>query len=210
MLLYVIRHGETTFNAEGRIQGQLDTKLSPLGKQQAEAIARALAHAELQAVFSSPLSRAFDTARPLAAAYGFEVRTDDRLKELNAGVFQNLLPAEMAEQHPEATARWKSHDPDYRIPDGESRRDMMIRGAAAFEAVFGCGLKRVAVVAHGGLLTAALKALLGIPAERHPFMLYNASISRLQKDQQVRLLTLNEIEHLRGPDGVLATRMGDL
>jgi broad specificity phosphatase PhoE len=210
MLLYVIRHGETTFNAEGRIQGQLDTRLSPLGLQQADAIAQALKHAELEAVFSSPLARAYETARPLAAAYGYEVRTDDRLKELNAGVFQNLLPTEMAERHPEATARWKSHDPDYRIPGGESRRDMMTRGAAAFEAIFASGLQRVAVVAHGGLLTAAFKALLEIPANRHPFMLYNGSISRLEHGTQVRLLTLNEIDHLRGPDGAIATRMGDL
>lgn len=210
MLLYVIRHGETTFNAEGRIQGQLDTPLSELGRSQAEAIARALRHAELEAVFSSPLARAFETARPLAAAYGFEIRTDDRLKELNAGVFQNLLPTEMVERYPEATARWKSHDPDYRIPEGESRRDLMIRGAAALEAVFAAGLRRAAIVAHGGLLTAALKALLGIPAERHPFMLYNGSISRMESGPPLRLLTLNEIEHLRGPDGTLGTRMGDL
>ncbi|MBA4017071.1 MAG: histidine phosphatase family protein [Pirellula sp.] len=210
MLLYVIRHGETTFNAEGRIQGQLDTQLSPLGRAQAEAIARGMAGSDIEAVFASPLSRAYETARPVAAACRLEIRTDDRLKELNAGVFQNLLPAEMAEQYPEATARWKSHDPDYRIPGGESRRDLMVRGAAAFEAIFASGLQTVAVVAHGGLLTAALKALLGIPADRHPFMLYNGSISRLAHDTQVRLLTLNEIDHLRGPDGKLQTRMGDL
>ena len=156
MLLYVIRHGETTFNAEGRIQGQLDTQLSPLGRAQAEAIARAMTGSDIQAVFASPLSRAYETARPLAAACRLEIRTDDRLKELNAGVFQNLLPAEMAERYPEVTARWKSHDPDYRIPEGESRRDLMVRGAAAFEAIFASGLQTVAVVAHGGLLTAAL------------------------------------------------------
>lgn len=211
MILYLIRHGETTFNAEGRIQGQFDSPLSPVGVRQAEALARAFESRPIEMVFSSPLSRAFDTARPIAERVGVDIRTDDRLKELNAGVFQMLLPTEMAERHPEATARWRSHDPDFCIPGGESRRQLMQRGTAAVSAILASGLKSAAVVAHGGLLTAALKGLLGIPADRNPFMLYNGSISLIESGEQVRLLTLNEIEHLRNPDdGSAATRMGDL
>lgn len=210
MLLYCIRHGETTFNAEGRIQGQLNTPLSPLGVKQSEAIARAMAELPIELVISSPLARAFDTATPIARALGRDVRTDDRLKELNAGVFQNLLPAEMAERYPEATAKWKSHDPDFVIPQGESRRQLMDRGAAVLTELLRSEHKTIAVVAHGGVLTAAFKGLLGIPPERSPFMLYNGSISLLEFNGQVRLLTLNQIDHLRDGDGELKTRMGDL
>jgi len=210
MLLYCIRHGETTYNAEGRIQGQFDSVLSPLGQKQSLAIARALRDAPIEAVFASPLQRAYQTAQPLAQALDVELRTDDRLKELHAGIFQTLLPSEMLERYPAETARWKSHDPDFQIPGGESRRQLMHRGAAALEAVAECGVRMAAVVAHGGLLTAAFKQLLGVPADRSPFILYNGSISVLEFGEQVRLLELNRIDHLRDPDGTLGTRMGDL
>lgn len=216
MLLYCIRHGETTYNAEGRIQGQFDTQLSPLGVRQAAAIAKALAAEPIEAVIASPLARAWETAKPLAAALNLTALADDRLKELNAGVFQNLLPSEMAAQHPEATARWLAHDPDFEIPGGESRRQLMTRGTAALLDVLRSGRKSAAIVAHGGLLTAAFKGLLGIAADRSPFMLYNGSISLLQlsgegaTNGQVRMLVLNRIDHLHDADGPLTTRMGDL
>lgn len=210
MLLYCIRHGETTYNAEGRIQGQLDTQLSELGRKQALAVAKALVGQPIELVVSSPLSRAFATAEPLAAALGVDIRTDDRLKEINAGIFQDLVPAEMSERFPEETAKWKSHDPDYRIPGGESRRTLMNRGAAALEELLRSPLKVAAVVAHGGLLTAAFKGLLGIPADRSPFMLYNGSINVLEFNGQIRLMILNQIDHLRDGDGTLQSRLGDL
>lgn len=210
MLLYCIRHGETTYNAEGRIQGQLDTPLSELGKKQALAVAKALAGQPIELVISSPLSRAYTTAQPLAAGLGVDIRTDDRLKEINAGIFQNLVPAEMAERFPEETAKWKSHDPDYVIPNGESRRMLMQRGAAALDELLRSQLKVAAVVAHGGLLTAAFKGLLGVPADRSPFMLYNGSINILEFTEQVRLMAVNQIDHLRDGDGTLQSRLGDL
>jgi broad specificity phosphatase PhoE len=210
MLLYCIRHGETTYNAEGRIQGQLDTPLSELGKKQALAVAKALAGQPIELVISSPLSRAYTTAQPLAAALGVDIRTDDRLKEINAGIFQNLVPAEMAERFPEETAKWKSHDPDYVIPNGESRRMLMQRGAAVLDELLRSPLKVAAVVAHGGLLTAAFKGLLGVPADRSPFMLYNGSINVLEFTEQVRLMAVNQIDHLRDGDGTLQSRLGDL
>lgn len=210
MLLYCIRHGETTYNAEGRIQGQLDTQLSELGKKQALAVAKALAGQPIELVVSSPLSRAYTTAEPLAAALGVDIRTDDRLKEINAGIFQNLVPAEMAERFPEETAKWKAHDPDYVIPNGESRRMLMERGAAALDELLRSKLKVAAVVAHGGLLCAAFKGLLGVPADRSPFMLYNGSINVLEFTEQIRLMALNQIEHLRDGDGTLQSRLGDL
>jgi probable phosphoglycerate mutase len=214
MLLFCVRHGETTFNAEGRVQGRLDTPLSPLGVRQSERIAAAIVaiHREqpIDFIVSSPLRRAADTARPIADRIGMPLRTDDRLAELHAGLFQGLLPAEMEAKFPDATERWRSHDPDFVIPGGESRRQLMARGTAALDELLRLPGRAAVVVAHGGLLSAAFKGLLGIPAERSPFMLYNGSISTLEFNDQVRLLTLNQIDHLRGPDGELGTRFGDL
>jgi len=178
MLIYCVRHGESVYNAEGRIQGQSDVPLSDLGLRQSQAIARALAELPIEAVYSSPLRRAMQTAEPLAACLGLVVQTDPRLMEINAGVFQHRLRAELPDLFPEAYSRWLSS-----------------------------GHQHVVVVTHGGLLAGALKALLGIPAERHPFVFHNGSITRLELadgcPEQVKLLSLNETEHLRalGPSG---------
>lgn len=211
MILYLVRHGESTYNVEGRLQGQSnEPRLSPLGERHAAALAAALAQQSIEAIFSSPLTRAMETARPLADALKLPIETDDRLKEINIGVFQGLLAAEIGDVHPEATARWRSGDPDFRIPGGESRRDLMQRAGAALEAIRAKSFRHVAVVAHGGVLAAALKSLLGVPAERNPFMLYNGSISRLEWESQVKLMTLNQTDHLRSAGCELATRTGDL
>lgn len=210
MLLYCVRHGESAFNAEARIQGQLDVPLSELGFRQSEALAAALKELPIEAVFSSPLTRAFQTARPVAEALGVELFTEDRLKELNAGVFQGRLWNELAADYPEEAAHWKTGDPDFVIPGGESRRQLMQRGREALEAIRRREYRRVAVIAHGGVLAAALKSLLGIPAELNPFNLYNASISQLGWDAQIKLLTLNQVDHLPRLEGVHATRTGDL
>jgi len=198
MILYCVRHGETTFNSGGRIQGQLNTELSPVGRQQCAAVAEALAQQPIEAVFSSPLARALETARAVAAGLGLEVQTDPQLMEINAGVFQGLVWDEISQKYPAEAARWKSQDPEFRIPGGESRHDLMRRAQEAFGMIRETGHRQVAVVAHGGLLSAAFKALLEIPARLNPFSLDNGSISKLAWEDRIKLLTLNQVDHLHG------------
>lgn len=211
MILYCVRHGESTYNVEGRLQGQSDEpRLSPLGRKHAEALTDTLGRLDIDAIYSSPLTRAMETAQPLADALKLPIQCDDRLKEINIGVFQGTLAAELADHFPQEAARWRSQDPDFRIPGGESRRDLMLRAQAAFAGIFSSAHKTVAVVAHGGVLAAAFKALIGVPAERNPFMLYNGSISMLEWTNQLKLMTLNQIDHLHAAGCALATRTGDL
>jgi probable phosphoglycerate mutase len=211
MILYCIRHGESLFNAEGRIQGQLDTELSPHGIRQSEAVGEFLADKALDAIVASPLARAMMTAQPLAAATGLEIRRDDRLMEIHAGVFQGLCWHEIDERFPDEMRRWRSHDPDFVLPGGESRRELMERGHAALEDIRRLDAKRVAVIAHGGVLTAGFKGLLGIPADRNPFALANCSISKLVwKDGRPQLRTLNETAHLGAVNGNHPDHQGDL
>jgi broad specificity phosphatase PhoE len=200
MLFYLIRHGESLYNAEGRIQGQSDVALSPAGLLQAQAIADALAGEAIDAVFASPLRRAKQTAEPIAARLGVDIRCDDRLKEIHAGIFQGLLWNEIEAKFPEAARPWREQQPDFVIPGGESRRALMERGRSAFESIRETPFHRVAVVSHGGILAAALKSLLCIPAELNPFSLYNASISVLAWNGRIKLLSLNQLEHLRAAD----------
>jgi broad specificity phosphatase PhoE len=206
MLLYCVRHGETMANAAGQIQGQTDSPLSEAGWKQCHAVSAALATQPIEAIFASPLRRALDTAQHIAAALKLEVQIEPRLMEINAGVFQGLGWSEIERRYPADAAAWKSQDPDFRIPNGESRRDLMLRAAEAFTAARGCGHKQVLIVAHGGSLAAALKALLGVPAERNPFALYNAAITRLAWEREVKLLSFNQVDHLNG----LVGHSGDL
>jgi len=201
MILFCVRHGQTVFNASGRIQGQLDSELSDLGRLQCRAVAEALAAQRIQAVYSSPLKRALDSARAIADRLQLSVQVDPRLMEINAGIFQGLDWPDIDVRYPHEAARWKSADPDYRIPTGESRRDVMHRAQQAFEAIRETGSAMVVVVAHGGLLSAAFKALLGIDARRNPFSLANASISQLLWEREVKLLSLNRADHLLGLEG---------
>jgi broad specificity phosphatase PhoE len=209
MLLYCVRHGESLYNAEGRVQGQSDVALSQFGRRQGEAIAAALAQRPLDAIYSSPLCRALETAEEVARRTGLPVCTDPRLKEVNAGVFQDRLREEIEREFPEELARWQSEDLDYVIPGGESRRQLIARGRAALESIARQQHRHAAVIAHGRLLIVALKDLLGLGPEPPPRSLQNGSITTLRFGArgQFEVLAWDRVEHL---DGVGLGGSGDL
>jgi len=204
MIIYCIRHGQSTYNAEGRIQGQSDVPLSPLGRRQAEAMAHALAEAMAgrrpDAIFASPLRRALETARPLADRFELPLQTDPRLKEIHAGVFQDRIHAEIEREYPGHLPRWRSGDLDYRMPGGESRRELIRRGKEALLAIRRLDYREVCVVAHGGVLLAAMKAVLGIASEEPPLTMKNASISKIVFNGKTRVMLefFDRIDHLEG------------
>lgn len=209
MLLYLIRHGESTYNVEERIQGQSDVPLSDLGRRQGQAVAEALAAAPIEAVYSSPLCRARDTALPIANRHGLQVRTDPRLMELNVGVFANRLRSDLADEYPAELARWLGGDEDFVIPSGESRRQLTQRGCEAIHSIVAAGHSEAVIVTHGGLLSVALRRLLNLTEPLPPFALQNGSITRIAVDADGRfsLVVLNEIEHLCD---IGVTHSGDL
>jgi broad specificity phosphatase PhoE len=197
MKLFCVRHGETNHNVASRIQGQSDSQLSPLGLRQCQAVADALAASPIDAVIASPLARALHSAQPIAERFKLRVHVEPRLMEIHAGVFQGHTWEEIDRQFPAEAARWRAHDPDFRIPGGESRRDVMARAREAFDAIREAGYRQAVVVAHGGSLSAAFKSLLEIPVGLSPFSLANGSISTAVWEQDFKLLSLNQIDHLR-------------
>ncbi|HIQ21354.1 MAG TPA: histidine phosphatase family protein [Planctomycetes bacterium] len=209
MILYCIRHGESVYNAEGRIQGQADVPLSERGVRQGQAVAEALGRFPIEAIYSSPLQRALATARMIAEPRGLAVRTDPRLMEINAGIFQHRLSSELVRLYPEPFARWSSGDPDYVIPGGESRAALRGRGLAAFQAIRAAGHRQAAVVAHGRLLVVTLQALVPIPEDRLADALHNGSITTIAfgEDGVAELLGLDRTDHL---DGIGPCGDGDL
>ena len=208
MLQILIRHGESLSNREGRVQGQADISLTDVGRQQAAAVAawcRSQPFPDQCELWSSPLCRARETAEIIGKSIGLPVNLKDDLVELNAGVFQGHLWDDLADRFPEDVAQWRSGDIDFQIPGGESRRQLAQRGCHALQSLSCRSARSIIVVAHGGILTAALGLLMGrdhallAEAAERPFTrlpaLENCSVSQLQWPGP-ELISLNETDHL--------------
>jgi probable phosphoglycerate mutase len=179
--LLVIRHGETAWNAEHRIQGHLDIPLSAAGLHQAGRLAERLAEESIAAIYSSELARAWLTAAPLAARHGLDIIAEPRLRERSFGVFEGLTLEEISTQHPEGFGRWRQRNPDWAIEGGESGRQLIDRVLqAVHDIVTRHSRQTVALVTHGGVLDVIYRVARGLSwdAPREHQML-NASINRL-------------------------------
>jgi len=150
-LAYVARHGETDWNRAGRYQGRLESTLTELGRRQALALAEALRGSGARRVIASPLSRCVETARPLAAALGVELETDERLLEIAHGTWEGRLRAEIEGNDPSTLYAWL-HDPgNVRFEGGESLADVAARWNA-FAAALGETHDDAVVVTHDVLV----------------------------------------------------------
>jgi probable phosphoglycerate mutase len=166
--LVLVRHGETEWAAENRYAGRSDPALTGRGREQAAALGRWAAGAGLDAVLSSPLGRARETAGPAAAAAGVTYRVDERLVEVDFGKGEGLTRAEMREAFPEALAAFLDRPASRPLPGGEVGADAVARAAPVLaEATAAYPAGRVLVVAHQTLLRLLLCSLLGIPLDRY-------------------------------------------
>ncbi|MEV4657996.1 histidine phosphatase family protein [Micromonospora sp. NPDC049301] len=159
--LIVWRHGNTDWNAANRVQGQTDVPLNQLGRDQARDAAPLLASLRPDAIVSSDLSRAAETAAALAALTGLPVRTDARLRERHFGQWQGLLLTEVAESFPAEYARWRSGDP----APGADIEPLDVLGqrvaAALLEAADAAPGGTVVIATHGGGSRQGVGHLLG-------------------------------------------------
>lgn len=162
--LLLLRHGESTWNADGRWQGQADPPLSPLGEEQAREAARRLSPGQFSRVVSSNLGRALRTAEILAEALALPVEVDPDLREIDVGEWQGLTRAEINERAPGALADW-SEGRSESTPGGESRIHLTDRARAALvrAAAASSPGDRVLVVSHGALIRNLDRALSLVP-----------------------------------------------
>jgi 2,3-bisphosphoglycerate-dependent phosphoglycerate mutase len=181
--IILIRHGETAWNRERRMQGQTDTPLSDLGRAQAEAAARRLAQQPFAALYSSDLSRAWETAAAIARASGREIRGDPDLRERTFGVFEGLTYDEMSRRYPEEHARFSAREPDYAVPGGESPRGFYERSLACVERIAAAHQgERVVVVTHGMVLDTLYRVARDMPlTARRDAPLLNASLNIFER-----------------------------
>jgi probable phosphoglycerate mutase len=180
--IIAIRHGETAWNVDTRIQGQLDVPLNDTGRWQAQRLARALAAREpIDVVYSSDLLRAWETARAVSETTGAPVVTDEGLRERGFGVFQGKTFAEIEASLPEEALRWRKRDPFWAPEGGESLTAMRRRVVETLHTLASRHTgEQIVLVAHGGVLDLLYRAATGqeLQAPR-TWQLGNTAINRL-------------------------------
>ena len=199
--IVAVRHGETVWNAEMRMQGQLDTALSARGRWQAGRAAGSLAGEGIEAMFASDLERAFDTAHALASRLGLPITTDVGLRERSFGVFQGYTYADIDRRWPVEAARWRHHDPDFAPEGGETLREFSARAVAACSRIAaGQAGRSIAIVTHGGVLDCLYRAAAGVGLDApRSWELGNAAINRLlYTPRGFTLVGWSDTAHLEG------------
>ncbi len=177
--LILIRHGETLWNTERRMQGQLDSALTERGVWQACRLGERLQALPFTTLYSSDLPRARLTAQGIADVTGHAIIDDERLRERHFGLFEGMTRAEMEKLDPEIYVRFMSRDPHYAVPGGESPAGFFARCRAVLEelATRHAG-ETIAIVTHGLVLDAAYRAATGLALEaQRPVPLVNASLN---------------------------------
>lgn len=165
--LLVVRHGETDWNRQSRIQGCLDTHLSDAGRQQIERLGHCLKHHSFDALYSSDLQRAAETAAAIAQHHNKSVQTDIRLRERNFGAFQGMSVEEVQLQHPKWYQRHRDLDPHFNYCDGQSRTDKYEEVRSFFEDIQERHrTQNVLAVSHGGSISLMVHHVLGIPLDQ--------------------------------------------
>jgi broad specificity phosphatase PhoE len=170
--LVLLRHGQTDYNVEGRMQGHYDSKLTEAGVEQAVTVAPEIARLVPDRLISSDLRRAVDTADVVAAASGRPVKLDARLRETHLGEWQGRTVDEIEAGWPGAIATWRS-DPAWAPPGGESRIEVVRRSLPVVEELdeefASTALDTTVVfVAHGGLIAGLVCGLLALPSPTWP------------------------------------------
>ena len=177
--LCLVRHGETEWNAERRIQGQIDIALNATGRKQAEAAGHWLRGAGITALYSSDLQRAWATAGAIGAALGLLPTAVPEMRERRYGVFEGLTYAELKANHPAGYAAFEARDPDYAFETGESLRAMYARVTAKLQEIAAAHPgEAVVVVLHGGVLDVINRFVRCHPLETpRDFLIPNAGLN---------------------------------
>ena len=198
MNLFLARHAESAWNAERRFQGRTDVGLSDMGREQAAALARALARRRVGTIYASPLVRARETAEIVARERGLTVTLVDELRELSLGVWEGRTVDDVLATEADAYRRWRERPYDCPPPEGEHIADVAGRILPVMERIVSSHAdgQEALVVSHGGVISVYLCHLLGLsPNALWQLAIGNASLTVVDPP---RVLTLNDTAHLEG------------
>lgn len=201
--ILIIRHGQTAWNTMKRLQGHSDIPLNENGRQQAVTLAELLCDEPLDAIFSSDLQRAYQTAFEIARRHHLPIYQDRSFRERCYGICEGMTDSEIRGAYPESYKAWYAADPDHFFPDGErkteSPRQFHHRALKAIrEAAIRYPGKKIAIVTHFGVIETAYRIARGIPLGTHCKMpVLNTSINRFRwTDGTLELLQWGEASHL--------------
>ncbi len=201
--LVLIRHGQSQWNLEGRIQGQTDVPLSELGERQAEAVSKRLASEKIGALYASPLRRALHTAEVIDRHHGLGVRIEPVLTEIDHGLWQGRTEAEIEATDGERLRQWQLVPGRVQMPDGERLYDVRRRALGAIRAIAASHQGRtIVIVSHELVIKIILAEVLGMDYDHlGRLVVANTSLSIVESEGDPRLgqvLVLNDTAHLHG------------
>lgn len=202
-LVYIVRHGETRWNAEGRIQGHTDIELSDRGRIQAKMVERRLSGIPFDVAYSSDMRRTSETARTILAGRDTPLHSIPELREYNKGVFEGLTAEEYRQNYPELYEASLVNDPDFAPPGGETIRQCQARMSGFVQSLKEHHLHQdVLVVGHGGSLRSVIVALLGLPLEANwKFVMQNCALSMIRTYEDNAVMHLyNDTSHMKDMD----------
>ena len=197
--IIAVRHGETAWNVDTRIQGHLDIALNDTGHWQARQVARALADEPLAAVYTSDLQRAHATAQAIAQASGAPLVAEPGLRERSFGELEGRTFAEIEAELPEQARRWRQRDPHFAPAGGETLVQLRERIAATTHRLAAQHTEQLIVlVAHGGVLDMLYRLATGLDLQApRTWQVTNASINRLLwTPQGLTLVGWADTQHL--------------
>ena len=200
-IITIIRHGETEWNRIGRQQGHLDSPLSEEGIKQAEMLANYLENKGYEVLYSSSLGRAVQTAEIINKKLKLKHIKDDALRERHLGIIQGSTIEEFENNYPDEYEKFRSNDPEYVIPDGESINQRYARTIDCMNKIARrTDFKKYLIVTHGGNLESIFKYVLGIPLDKkRNFSIFNSSLNNFEYDSgKWTMLTWGDISPLEG------------
>jgi broad specificity phosphatase PhoE len=205
--IILIRHGETDWNTEQVFRGKIDVPLNQTGLAQARAVRDALAESAIDALYASPLARAFETARVLAEGRGLAVGAEEGLSDVDFGLWQGLPKEKVKKDYPDLYSTWLTDPELVTFPRGETLLKVQQRAMAALERVMDSNPgKTIALVSHRVVTKVILCGVLGLDLSRFWRVKQDTcAINRFEHDAGSYCLTLlNDTCHLRGVSGASA------
>ncbi len=196
--IILIRHGETEWNSQKRMQGHSNSDLSSVGQAQIQALGQWMKNVPFDLIYSSDSPRAKQTAESITQFSGHDLQFDQRLREKNLGVFEGLTSEEARERHPEVFHLFKTAGSKYVIDEGESTQQLQDR---ALEIVNEIRIKhpeeRVLLVTHGGFIRVVMKHSLGLSLETPTrFLIRNTGVFRLEWEDKWLVSQMGGVSHL--------------
>lgn len=182
--IILLRHGETDWNAQRRIQGQTDTVMNEQGRAQSRALVAATLGLQIDALYSSDLARALDSAAYLADARALTVVAVPQLRERHFGMFQGVTGADAQSRWPAEYARYRQRDPEQTLGDGESLRQLQRRVITVCEELIARHHgEHIALLTHAGVIDIVYRHALGLPLHAaREVEIGNASVHRFDCD----------------------------